>query len=371
MIVVGCCLGALAYPKGGYAQLGAAVLLFLPLVGRESNGRRFPLAVLVMLSWICMTALWSINPSATLHELTRVVLPALAGLRLAARLPWRDLAFSVAVGGAGICGLSLAQIVIAPSTAWSPDGALMGVEPHANALGYVAACALVSGLACRPRTRARAIVSVCLVISLTTLVLSGAMTAGLAAATGLIAGIPIRLLRKVRSANLPIALGTFVAAIGLALWLIAANVSSLTLMVGRDPTFTGRIPIWTMTSQLISERPLLGYGLGAPWEVGSPIRDWFQQVLNFPMVSAHNAVLDTLLAAGVVGAVLVASLWLGATLTWFRFALFNPGAIWGLAMITFHFVHGLTESTVESPLAWAVMAYLWARREQPEGSSAP
>jgi O-antigen ligase len=72
-------------------------------------------------------------------------------------------------------------------------------------------------------------------------------------------------------------------------------------LVGKDPTLTGRLPLWRTVFLSIQERPLLGYGYGAFWRgwAGPSARVWTLHLWEPP--HAHNGYLDLWLDLGLVG----------------------------------------------------------------------
>ncbi len=71
--------------------------------------------------------------------------------------------------------------------------------------------------------------------------------------------------------------------------------------LGKDPSLTGRTYIWEALTQLISEKPVLGYGYGAFWDVESEPANWVRSVVEWDAPTAHNSWLEVLLALGSVG----------------------------------------------------------------------
>ena len=72
-------------------------------------------------------------------------------------------------------------------------------------------------------------------------------------------------------------------------------------LIGRDLSLTGRTDIWEVLLQLISERPLLGYGYGAFWgeQNGPAYQVWLATEWLVP--TAHNGILEVVLALGWIG----------------------------------------------------------------------
>ena len=64
-------------------------------------------------------------------------------------------------------------------------------------------------------------------------------------------------------------------------------------------TLTGRIPLWEVVFLEIQDNPWLGVGFAAFWNPQNYPR--MEGLVGFPVVSAHNGFLDTVLTTGVVG----------------------------------------------------------------------
>lgn len=93
--------------------------------------------------------------------------------------------------------------------------------------------------------------------------------------------------------------------------LAATNLAATTGLIGKDSTFTGRLPIWQDSFEFgISQRPLLGFGRGGFWRHG--VVDFNVQIRsnNFDIPHAHNALVDALLEVGPLGAILIAAIFI-------------------------------------------------------------
>jgi O-antigen ligase len=72
-------------------------------------------------------------------------------------------------------------------------------------------------------------------------------------------------------------------------------------VIGKDPTLTGRIPLWIECLHAIAQRPILGYGYGAFWNPDSAWGQYIWQMTTWVAPSAHNGFLQLLLDLGAVG----------------------------------------------------------------------
>lgn len=106
---------------------------------------------------------------------------------------------------------------------------------------------------------------------------------------------------------------------------------------------TGRTAVWEHALLKISMRPLLGWGYGASRQaIGAyPQADFG----DFEPLHAHNQVINTALCVGIVGAGLLAAMFLGLLVTCLR----RPDPVVGMAL-AFVFVAGITEPVLFGPM---------------------
>jgi exopolysaccharide production protein ExoQ len=71
--------------------------------------------------------------------------------------------------------------------------------------------------------------------------------------------------------------------------------------LGRDPTLTGRVPLWSLLLTFAAKHPLLGYGYSAFWLQWNPDADYVWKVVQWAAPEGHNAYIDMLLQLGIVG----------------------------------------------------------------------
>lgn len=79
--------------------------------------------------------------------------------------------------------------------------------------------------------------------------------------------------------------------------------------LGRDPSLTGRVPLWQMVIAAIRVRPWLGYGYCGIWSDQSTLALYIWSSIHWIAPSAHNAYLDVVLQLGVGGLLLVLWWW--------------------------------------------------------------
>jgi O-antigen ligase len=90
----------------------------------------------------------------------------------------------------------------------------------------------------------------------------------------------------------------------------------ITLLTGKDLTFSGRTAIWAIINEHIADSPLLGTGYGAYWigsVVSSPSYEMIRRLYFYP-TEGHNGYLDVINDLGAVGGIIL----LGYLLTYLR-----------------------------------------------------
>jgi exopolysaccharide production protein ExoQ len=121
--------------------------------------------------------------------------------------------------------------------------------------------------------------------------------------------------------------------------------------LGRDPLFTGRVPLWILSSAAALQRPLLGFGFEAFWLPDQALTQRIWQVLVWRAPHAHNGFLELWLEVGLCGVALFAGGFLYYVAKALRFSYRQrpePGAAWPLLFLLFILLSNLTESSLLS-----------------------
>lgn len=118
--------------------------------------------------------------------------------------------------------------------------------------------------------------------------------------------------------------------------------------LGRDPTLTGRTPMWGIALTRLMERPFLGFGRGAFWAPGSPyaLEAGLAVAPGFIPPHAHNGFIDIILDTGIIGFTLFIISYLIAYSRALKlaYAAKEPENMWYLAFLIFLFMNNMTES---------------------------
>lgn len=310
--------------------LAAAVLLFVLRAGlgqafAQAWLRQPPLVILCLLG--LLSAAWSISPWVSLLKGVLLGLATLVGAYLGFRFRARGVAAGAAIVTAVVVGLSALTAVLLPflGRMFSPPyaGAWRGVFWHKNHLGTVLALLgvfaffrLVDGLRHRRRVVVADGLLVAAVVALVVLSRSATGLIVFAAAVALTATAIVwqRVRDAVRREHLLAGVVVAIAAVALA----TTQFSRILGLLGKDATLTGRIPMWLVVLRdHASQRPILGYGIGAFWNLEAHTLSVQQAVgWGYPVAIGDNGWLDVLLGLGLLGlvvfvVVLVGMLWRG------------------------------------------------------------
>lgn len=306
----------------------------LPAISRLTGGVLAALHLLVIAS-----AWWSLAPGRSGVQGTLFALTTVAAVVVGDRVGVRGVVLSLAV--ASQAGVVLSQLAVRrtwPNTI-DPNGDWAGVYLNRNSLGPVAVVALLATLgaaalwlADRTRERRRkpeganggvgvevvggliagVVVVGLLALDAHTLLRSASLTpmvgAAVALVTVLVAAVLPGWLRRLRPEGAsvgPGALGAGVLVVWVALAAVAAlGRSQLAPGLDRSTTLSGRTELWGWLIDAISRRPFSGWGWLGVWEDKALEADVVAR-FEVDFSTAHNAVLEMLLAAGLVGAVLL------------------------------------------------------------------
>jgi len=279
----------------------------------------FLIAFLVL---VAASAAWSIEPAITVRRLIRVITIVVVAMAFVL-VVWHAQRFqnvlrpivTMVLVGSVIFGLGWPQFAIHQATTGVLVGAWHGLANHKNSFGDIAAVGLifwVHGWLSKSVHTLAALFGAGLAI--TCLLLSHS-------STSLVATL-FTLLLMTTLLRCPPALRPFVPYLitGLLATLLAYSLavldlvpglnvllSPISMITGKDSSFTGRTEIWDILWQQIALHPYLGSGYGAYWTgpvMGSPSYEFVQR-LNFYPGSAHNGYLEILNDLGTVGLIIL------------------------------------------------------------------
>ncbi|WP_249064526.1 O-antigen ligase family protein [Argonema antarcticum] len=133
---------------------------------------------------------------------------------------------------------------------------------------------------------------------------------------------------------------------------LADNWNSALASINKDPTLTGRIPLWTVLLGYLGERPWLGYGLHGFWQGWKGKENasvW--RTFGWLPSHAHNGFLDIVLDFGLIGSIvfLVAFVYsISQALKRVR-SLHSLESLWPIGYLTFFIIMNQTQSVMVVP----------------------
>ena len=260
--------------------------------------------LIALLALAAASFTWSLDPAVTERRAVAVIATTLAGLYLAARYDWRTLLRLLGAVWLFMAIVSLVAGLVAPGFAIMTEvhpGAWRGLWWEKNSLGgHMARAGFLCAFLLVLDRPWRLIWGVAVLLCTALVLLSSSKTALLGLLVGfgvLVAGAWSR--RGVVTTLSGLWVGVMLIS-GFAALLVFAPELVFGLL-GRDATLTGRTDIWAALIDAIGDRPLLGYGYGAFWQLDSMPAYRVRAATEWLVPTAHNGWLETALAVGLVG----------------------------------------------------------------------
>jgi exopolysaccharide production protein ExoQ len=302
--------------------------------------------ILAFVGWSTLSLLWSDFPLLTLRRVVGLICTMALGFLLGMRLEMKALLRLVAWALVFTIPLSFIAAIFFPSFGvmhrLDAEG-WRGVFNHKNGLGANMGIALIV-FTCMfweyPKNRLKYLLW--LLSAVVLLAFSRSMTATIVTAMTLTIGLYRRL--RLRPAQ-KVAIYALALVMGLAATLyLQGRMDSVFALVGRDPSLTGRIPMWQYSADAVSERPLLGAGWDGFWpgKGGDKIRN----LVRWEAPHAHNSFLELALNIGVIGLIL----FLICIFKCFHLAMryskdeSQPVRLWPLLFYSYSFLYYFTEA---------------------------
>ena len=344
-------------------------LLLAPL----SHLRRivFDGSVMVLVGWITMSLLWTINPPFGLFTVRRDI-PLIISVSLMASLLPKDVVVKSILRGIWVAlGITVLALALFPETRTHaaegvyaiPYPGWHGFFIHKNALAPYLVFAMITTILFDTEPLRRGFVlAVCVVLMI-----------GSDSATGLSAAIFIAAVwvwfRFFHRSDGRLSTAYVVSSAALALIAVMgaiASLSTLTSAYGKDLTFSGRTYIWSAVIHAIQDSPWVGYGVGGVfWDQRDPVTLEIWREVGFAIPHSHSGTLDVWLNYGIVGLALFGLVGVSSLAKGVRLLRRSPlVAEWLLTMLAAQFLMGLSENVfLGSWLVYAAILRGVAQRE--------
>ncbi|MCP2637504.1 O-antigen ligase family protein [Microbacterium sp. HD4P20] len=399
---------AFGTPVAAAITIGAGVLsVVLWIILRPPvQWRRLPWFAVTYVVWATLSILWSAWPSTTAITLLLLYLTTIQALFIGTVLTWRELVRAVASALKWVMALSLLfELAVSvfvrgpllpgfvlpaegadhdPIEYWSRDNLfdwperIQGVMGNANLLGPVALLAIVVfGIRIAARAPRPGLLYAWIALSAFLFVRASSATAILAAAAVVVVLATVLLMRRARRPGERTKYYIAYAAVGagglLSLWLLRDTIFAA---LGRSSDLTGREAIWQAVLGRTAEHPWVGWGFATPWAPWDPAFDRWVVDHGQTVLQAHNMWIDVSMQLGIIGVVLIATVYLAFVWRSWFFAVdrprwdlradrpYSPLTLLPTLVGAILLVQGLAESTPLLLWGWLFVVMLGAKIKQ-------
>lgn len=366
-------------------------VVFLAIFDSRQTLRRVPTALVIFLSWLALSAIWSNYQAQTLMTSAMQLGGTFFALFLANQFGWRQLlnVLSNTVRFVLISSLlfELLAAVIGPieplfpnyesdppaaSYLWSQGNLfegerIQGIVGNANLLAFVAALGVFLFLIEAIVTAGKRVVpitSIALAVLLLILARSAGMTVAIllitfAALVAIFAEGKTYAARRLVYARAILALAVIAAA-------SATFYREIFDFLGRSEDASGRFYIWETVFELYLEKPLVGWGWTGYWIPGVEPWDGLIVINSVPMYQAHNAYLDVLVQLGAIGLVLFIWAVLAGFIRAWRVAVRHTSPLYLYPLFALLVVLGqsLTESRLLIEISWLLFVLVLVKSRE-------
>lgn len=291
-------------------SLPANALFVLPAVGvlliaPRKRLLRMPISptLLLLLGWMSLSALWSINQAATVFALREDLAPVIGLIIVVGILPVDESVKWLVRGFKAMILLTALVLILLPDTRESffEQEQLSAWQAWFRSKNQMGRSVLVAYLVflTLDKTRISRVVALLATVVLAVGSSSATALAGLFLVTGVWAwGRQFR--RVGEHAGLAYLLTSIAGGItaGVAAFVSAAWLVNL---LGRDLSFSGRTDVWSPALDFIATRPWAGYGYRALFtpDTSESLQLWRE--MGFRAAHSHNGPIEVALGLGVVG----------------------------------------------------------------------
>lgn len=278
-------------------------------IGRRQSAKGFAVGsalAFLAVGFLWLSSLWSLDPSKS-SRVAIVYLYVILGAIGVARTMHVDEFMNLLSWCCFLSAIaSLFLVFASPSVVFN-----MGVEgydyrgifTHKNVLGQVMATGALATLHGIRVARRGYLGKFCMVLVFVAMAYASKSTAALLVSLVFcgISGFD-SLLRKGGAARV---IGIVLAVVLTPVLIVAVFApDAFLIMIGKDPTLTGRTVIWEYVKQDIAMKPWLGWGYFGFWSTSNPAALEISNVMGFVVPQAHNGLYEFLLNVGVIGTAL-------------------------------------------------------------------
>ena len=267
--------------------------------------------IALLLALATASTLWSVDPGETIERLIPIFAATGLAMVLGQALSLRGLLLFLALLSGAIALVSFMAIATIPAARGTPpwDTVWRGIFNHKNGLGLATALGALFSIYAAMVTRGlwRWVFIGGAVLALALLAASFARTSQIIGGVALLNLAIAYLFRERLLTWATVSAVIFGILVALIILIFATGASDAIFQaLGRKPTMSGRIPLWTLIWPFIEERYWLGYGYAAFWdpEARRVIEIARDPTLRFTPFYSHNGLIEMWLALGLLGVAL-------------------------------------------------------------------
>lgn len=308
----------------------------------------------IYIGFILISTIWAADFGESIYFNFKLIGTILIGISLGARYSTKEQlqisawAFGIAIVLSIFYGLFLPAKGLHIDGAWA--GTWKGIYPHKNVMGRnMVFSTIIFFLQAKSCNQYKSLMWIGAFLSFTLVILSTSATSLVIVLT-LLSLFPLyQALRWSYNWLIPV-MSIVVFSSGVIILFFVSQLETILIVLGKDITLSGRIPLWELIINKINERPWFGYGYGGFWTGwnGESADIWRTQ--TWEPNGAHNGLLDIWLAVGIVGVILSAIVFITVffrSLNYLRWTKSADG-LWSLWFLTLLVLTNITESTFES-----------------------
>ncbi|BAY46352.1 O-antigen polymerase [Scytonema sp. HK-05] len=345
--------------------LGIYIVTLLLIIQRRKSFVRIAqknIWIWLLVGIVIASVLWSVAPDITQRRSFLLLGTTLFGVYLAMRYTLREQLQLLA----WVCGiviiLSILFAIALPSyglmtfqEGGAHAGAWRGVITHKNTFGRLMNLSAVVFLLLaisKPivHRKHRWVLWAGFVLSAALILLSTSKTALVVFLTMMLLLPLYRALRGKYTKVVPFIIAMVLVG-GSTSTLLIDNLPVIATALGKDLTLTGRTDIWEAMLEIISERPLFGYGFNAFWlDWDSEVTAYVWKRLEWECPNAHNGLMDLFAELGLSGLIVFFISYVSACIRgviWLRMTR-TPEGVWPLMYLSFLLMYNITESSLLS-----------------------
>ena len=300
--------------------------------------------LIAVVAFAFLSVLWSQDPALSLRRSIALGLTLIFGVYFASRFSQKEQLrlLAWALGFCILFSLFFELLGLNPSQGYP---GWYGVFDIKNELGQVMVLsAMVFWFWKKVEPKYAAVATAGIVASVILLALSLAMTAVVVLAMLVVLVPYLRWALRMSPRGLVWGFTLLLVAGMLSIFYMATHLEEVTGLLGKDPTMTGRLPLWIVAGVMALQRPWFGYGFDAFWLPDQAYTPRIWHMLTWMPPQAHNGVLELWLELGIVGTVLflvVFAYYLAKAVKFLRHHP-EPAAAWPVAFLIFLFLANLT-----------------------------